>query len=153
MAGNGKENRPIFQRKVKNMEEKKLFEDNDEFLVKQIESILIENNIPFIRKDEGVGSYMNVAYGQSFGLSKAIYVSNEDYEKAQNAIQIFNEQDFEEEEIPEELKQTQEDIDDELKVNKKYGVPKEIFKILIMLGFGIPLLCIIIGIIVALVEF
>ena len=97
------------------MEEKKLFEDNDEFLVKQIESILKEDGIPYIRKDEGVGSYMNVAYGQSFGLSKAIYVSNEDYEKAQNAIQIF--------------------------------------KILIMIGFVFPLLCLIIGIIISLIAF
>ncbi len=135
------------------MEEKKLFEDSDEFLVNQIESILKENDIPYVRRDEGAGSYMNVAYGQSFGLGKSIYVSSENFEKAQNAIQIFNEQDFEEEEIPEELKQTQEDIDDELKANKKYGIPKEIFKILIMLGFGIPLLCIIIGIIVTVIAF
>ena len=135
------------------MEEKKLFEDNDEFLVKQIESILIENNIPFIRKDEGAGSYMNVAYGQSFGLSKAIYVSNEDYEKAQNAIQIFNEQDFDDEELPEELKETQEELDEDLKTNQKYSIPKKIFKILIMIGFGFPLLCLIIGIIISLIAF
>ena len=135
------------------MEEKKLFEDSDEFLVSQIERILKENEIPYIRKDEGIGSYMNVTYGQSFGLGKSIYVSSENFEKAQNAIQIFNEQDFENEEIPEELKQTQEDIDEELDSNKKYGIPKKIFKILIMLGFGAPLLCLIIAIIVSLIAF
>ena len=35
------------------MEEKKLFEDSDELLVKQIETILKENNIPYSRRDEG----------------------------------------------------------------------------------------------------
>ena len=131
------------------MEEKKLFEDSDEFLVKQIETILKENNIPYSRRDEGAGSYIGVTYGQSFGLAKAIYVSSEDFEKAQNAIQIFNEQDFEEEEIPDELKETPEDLEEDLKANKKYGIPKKIFKILIILGFGLPLLGLIIGMIIA----
>ncbi len=131
------------------MEERKLFEDSDELLVKQIENILKENNIPYSRRDEGAGSYMNVTYGQSFGLAKSIYVSNEDFEKAQNAIQIFNEQDFEEEEIPEELKETPEELEEDLKANKKYGIPKKIFKILILLGFGLPLLGLIIGMIIA----
>ena len=131
------------------MEEKKLFEDSDEFLVKQIETILKENNIPYSRRDEGAGSYIGVTYGQSFGLAKAIYVSSEDFEKAQNAIQIFNEQDFEEEEIPDELKETPEDLEEDLKANKKYGIPKKIFKILIILCFGLPFLGLIIGMIVA----
>lgn len=131
------------------MEEKKIFEDSDEFLVKQIEAILKENNIPYSKRDEGAGSYINVTYGQSFGLAKSIYVSSEDFEKAQNAIQIFNEQDFEEEDIPDELKETPEDLEEDLKANKKYGIPKKIFKILIILGFGLPLLGLIIGMIIA----
>ena len=131
------------------MEEKKIFEDSDEFLVKQIEAILKENNIPYSKRDEGAGSYINVTYGQSFGLAKSIYVSNEDFEKAQNAIQIFNEQDFEEEDIPDELKETSEELEEDLKANKKFGIPKKIFKILIILGFGLPLLGLIIGMIIA----
>ncbi len=131
------------------MEERKLFEDSDELLVKQIETILKENNIPYSRRDEGAGSYMNVTYGQSFGLAKSIYVSNEDFEKAQNAIQIFNEQDFEEEEIPDELKETPEDLEEDLKINKKYGIPKKIFKMIIILCIGLPLICLIIGMIIA----
>ena len=134
------------------MEEKKLFEDSDEFLVSQIEKILKENEIPYIRKDEGIGSYMNVTYGQSFGLGKSIYVSSEDFEKAQNAIQIFNEQDFENEEIPEELKQTQEDIEEELDSNKKYGIPKKIFKTIIAINFGGLGLFLAIGLIVGLIQ-
>ena len=131
------------------MEEKKIFEDSDELLVKQIETILKENKIPYSRRDEGAGSYINVTYGQSFGLAKSIYVSSEDFEKAQNAVQIFNEQDFEEEDIPDELKETPEDLEEDLKANKKYGIPKKIFKILIILGFGLPLLGLIIGMIIA----
>lgn len=131
------------------MEERKLFEDSDEFLVKQIEAILKENNIPYSKRDEGAGSYINVTYGQSFGLAKSIYVSNEDFEKAQNAIQIFNEQDFEEEDIPDELKETPEDLEEDLKANKKYGIPKKIFKMIIILCIGLPLICLIIGMIIA----
>ena len=133
------------------MEEKKLFEDSDEFLVKQIETILNENNIPYSRRDEGAGSYIGVTYGQSFGLSKAIYVSNEDFEKAQNAIEIFNEQDFEEE-IPEELKETPEELEEDLKVNKKYGIPRKIFKTIIAINFGGFGLLLIIGLIFGLIR-
>lgn len=131
------------------MDEKKLFEDSDEFLVKQIESILKENDIPYVRRDEGLGSYMNVAYGNSFGLSKSIYVSNEDFEKAQNAIQVFNEQDFEDE-VPEELKETEEEIQEDLETNKKYSIPKNIFKVLIIMSFGLLEAVLIIGIVAAL---
>ena len=134
------------------MEEKKLFEDSDEFLVKQIESILKENNIPYVRKDEGAGSYMNVTYGQSFGLSKAIYVSNEDFEKAQNAIEVFNEQDFSEEDIPEELKELPEDIEEEFNANKKYELPKKIFKTYLVLNFGVFGLFLVIGLIVGIIH-
>ena len=134
------------------MEEKKLFEDSDEFLVKQIENILKENNIPFSRRDEGAGSYIGVTYGQSFGLAKAIYVSSEDFEKAQNAIQIFNEQDFEEEEIPDELKETPEELEEDLKANKKYGIPKKIFKTYLALSFGVFGIFMIIGLIVGLIH-
>ena len=95
---------------------------------------------------------MNVTYGQSFGLGKSIYVSSEDFEKAQNAIQIFNEQDFENEEIPEELKQTQEDIEEELDSNKKYGIPKKIFKTIIAINFGGLGLFLAIGLIVGLIQ-
>ena len=134
------------------MEEKKLFEDSDELLVKQIENILKENNIPYSRRDEGIGSYMNVTYGQSFGLAKAIYVSGEDFEKAQNAIQIFNEQDFKEEDIPDELKETPEDLEEDLKANKKYGIPKKIFKTIIAINFiGIGIL-VAIGLIVGIIN-
>ena len=131
------------------MEEKKLFEDSDEFLVKQIENILKENDIPYSRRDEGAGSYIGVNYGQSFGLAKSIYVSSEDFEKAQNAIQIFNEQDFKEEDVPDELKETPEDLEEDLIVNKKYGIPKKIFKMILILCIGLPLICLIIGMIIA----
>ena len=36
------------------MEEKKIFEDSDEFLVKQIEAILKENNIPYSKRDDNL---------------------------------------------------------------------------------------------------
>lgn len=132
------------------MEEKKLFEDSDEFLVKQIESILKENNIPYVRKDEGAGSYMNVTYGQSFGLTKAIYVSNEDFEKAQNAIEVFNEQDFSEEDIPEELKEIEENTEEEIKANEKYELPKKVFKTYLIISFGAMAVLMIIGLVVGL---
>lgn len=134
------------------MEEKKLFEDSDELLVKQIESILKENNITYVKKDEGAGSFMNITYGQSFGLAKAIYVSSEDFEKAQNAIEVFNEHDLSEEDIPEELKVTPEDIVEDMKASKKYGIPKKIFKTYLALNFGVFGLFLFIGLIASLIH-
>ena len=115
--------------------ERKVFESNDEILVKQVEGVLKDNNIQYIIKNEGAGSYMNIAYGQSFGLNRVIYVSEDDFEKANKLLEIFNEPSLEYDELPEELKQDEEDLEEEEMTYKKYSIPQKIFKGYILFGF------------------
>ena len=63
------------------MEEKLIYETNNEILLQQVCEMLKQNEIPFIRRDEGVGSYLNVALGSNAG-TKRIYINDKDYEKA-----------------------------------------------------------------------
>ena len=71
------------------MNEKKVFESKDAISLKLFEGILIENDIPY-----------NI-HSNRFMRSETIYVSDEDFEKAKELLEIFNEQ----------------------KLNKKYGNP------------------------------
>lgn len=83
------------------MEEKIIYESNDEFLIMQITALLEDNEITYIRKDLGCGSYLNIFMGQTYS-TKQILVSEQDYEKAKELIELFENTDFE---LPDELKE------------------------------------------------
>lgn len=105
------------------MEEKLIFETNNEILLLQVCEILKQNEIPFIRRDEGAGSYLNVALGNNAG-TKRIYINSKDYEKAKNILEVFYANNKNEEEMPEELKAEPEtEVDKEI---KKYNIMKRI---------------------------
>jgi len=70
------------------MNEIKLFSSTDDILISQVCEILKENNIPFIKKQEGSGAYVGVLFGSTIGI-KDIYVSEEDYKKAKELIKVF----------------------------------------------------------------
>ena len=53
-----------------NEKEVELFSSIIEDEVKQVCSLLKDNQIPFVRRDYGSGSYMNLYYGQSFQEKK-----------------------------------------------------------------------------------
>ena len=88
------------------MEEKEIFKSSEEILISQICQILKENNIPYIKRYESTGSYLNIVCGFN-QRAATIYVSEEEYHKAINLIEIFNEEsaEYENDEIPEELKE------------------------------------------------
>ena len=46
------------------------------------------SNIPFIKKTDGSGSYINISMGQTV-QDKRIFVSEDDYDKALKLIEIF----------------------------------------------------------------
>ena len=69
--------------------EKELFKSADDFLVSQICAILEDNNIPYIKRYDGAGSYLNISMGTSMNL-KRILVGEEDYEKAIELISVLN---------------------------------------------------------------
>lgn len=92
------------------MEEKIIYENNNEILILQICEILKENGIPFIRRDEGAGSFLNTSFGNNV-FTKRIYVSDSDFIKAEELLNFLNEeaQDIEEFELPEELQELDEE--------------------------------------------
>ena len=112
------------------MQEKEIFESTEESIVIQACEILKENEIPFVRKDEGSGSYLNKTWGSNSGIKK-IFVSDNDYDKAMKLLEVFNE-DYEIIEIPEELKDIPEDDKEMEKDINKYKKMKRI------LFFGVP---------------
>lgn len=85
---------------MENNKEIELFSSVDEYEIKQVSSILAEHNIPFIRKDDGSGSYMNLYMGQSI-QAKRIFINEGDFEKAKDLLASFLQ-----EEKPEENKDT-----------------------------------------------
>ena len=75
------------------MQEKLVFQSDNNNLINQVCIVLKNNNIPFIKREEGAGSYISITMGSSLNL-KEIYVSEEDYENAKSLIEniedLFN---------------------------------------------------------------
>lgn len=108
--------------------EMQLFASTDEYIIEQICAMLAENNIPFIKKTDGSGSYINISMGESF-QEKRIFVNKADYDKSLELIEPFT------------IKEENEELDSEIEEEKKkYGLIK---KILVFLTLGIPILVII----------
>ena len=114
-----------------NIVEKEIYKNTNEFLVLQICEILKENNIPFIRKDEGIGDYLNKVWGSNTG-TKRIYVDESIVES--------------DEDIPEELKESEEETLENMKEINKFNRMKRILFVWLPLVMALIL---IIGIIVA----
>ena len=118
------------------MEEKLIFECNDEIVMQQACELLKDNNINFIRKDEGSGSYLNITMGTSYN-EKRLYVIETDFEKATKLIDEFCGQDVE---IPEELKENPYVPDDDVEVHKEINKARNLRKIIVFLPFGMVLI-------------
>lgn len=103
-------------------------------------SILKDNNINFIRKDSGSGSYMNIYMGQSI-QEKTLYVNTNDYYKALDLLNTIigdeNISNYDNEELMEE--------ENDSKYSKKIT---NIKRILVFLVLGLPILTILISIII-----
>lgn len=69
-------------------EEILLFSSLNDYQINEVCAILTENNIPFIRKDDGVGSYMNLYMGHSY-QEKSVFVNKKDYDKALKLVSII----------------------------------------------------------------
>ena len=72
------------------MEEKLLYTSSNSLDIIQIEGILKENKIPYVIKIEGLGSYKTISLGSFMSDNiQNIYVTEENYKKAQQLVQIF----------------------------------------------------------------
>lgn len=85
-----------------------LFSSLNDYQINEVCAILTENNIPFIRKDDGVGSYMNLYMGHSY-QEKSVFVSKKDYDKALELISVFTTNETEEEDDTDEEYETKKD--------------------------------------------
>ncbi len=91
-------------------EEVEIYNSINELEIGQVCSILEDNDIPYVRKDDGIGSYMGIYMGVSY-QPKRIYVNKKDYEKALKLIPFSSEEESEINEVQEDAKE--ENIDDE----------------------------------------
>ena len=91
--------------------ETKLFSSYNELDIRQICAILEDNNIPFIRKENGVGSYLSMVWGRT-NINKTIFVSDEDFKKASKLISAYTA-------IKEEDDDDEEENDDDIKKYKR----------------------------------
>ena len=122
------------------MKEIEVYNSTNEIEIEQICTLLKENDIICVRKDDGSGDYIKIVYGVNNNV-KRIFVSENDYKKSLELIETFNKnlesQDYNEEDIPEELKNysDEEELENE-EEKKKFN---KIKKIVLIVFFGIPM--------------
>ena len=128
------------------MEEKEVYSSSDEILVDQICQILKNNDINYIRRDEGATAYFNIAMGNNLGI-KRIFVNSDEFEKAAQLIEELiqnNDDNISEEKITEELRDNNEEEDEEL--NKDINKYKRLWRILFAwIPISLTLIALIIG--------
>ena len=79
------------------MKEVKLISSTDNILIGQICNILKENNIPFEKRTDGSGEYLNIAMGQS-NQETSIIINEEEFDRASELIEVFSSNEVEESE-------------------------------------------------------
>ena len=115
-------------KKEQEIEQMQLFSSIDEYIIEQVCAILENNNIKFIKKTDGSGSYINISMGKSFE-KKRIFVNKTDYDKSIKLIETFI------------TKNENEELDSDMKQEiKKYSLIK---KMLVAFVLGLPILAII----------
>lgn len=132
------------------MEEKELFKSSEEILILQICQILKENNIAYVKRYEGIGSYLNMVCGAN-QRATTIYVSSEEYDKAINLIEILNNEnvEYESDEIPEELKEIVDEEEMKEEINKYKNLKKTLYIWAPVTMLAIAIVAIIIGVIIS----
>ncbi len=122
--------------------EVEIFSSSNEYEINQVCSILSDNNIPFIRKDYGSGSYMNIYFGQSI-QDKKIFVNEDCYEEALELISTILSNSTEED--IQELEESEDNYDSD----KKYKWIKYLLGFFIL---GIPCIIIVMVIIFSIFQ-
>ena len=134
--------------KKQDEKEVELFSSIIEDEIKQVSSLLEDNKIPFVRRDYGSGSYMNLYYGQSF-QQKKIFVNEKDYHKALAIVSsVYNcgtlkdsNNEIGQEENNDEIKEENDD--------KKYYKVKDLFRAYIL---GMVFISLVVVVIVSIIH-
>lgn len=122
-------------------EEVELFTSSNEYEVNEICAVLTDNKIPFIKKNDGTGSYLNLYMGSSI-QEKKVLVSKSDYNKAFELISRFI------------INETEEECDDthQISKDKVSAVLTLISKIVISMVLILPVIIIIAMLVVLLFQ-
>ena len=117
--------------------EKQLFSSIDEYIIEQVEAILEKNNIPYVKKTDGSGSYINISMGQTV-QDKRIFVNKDDYDKSLKLIEPFITQEDNEELDPDMQKEI-----------NKYA---RIKMLMVLMVFSLPILVLVLCIIADIIS-
>lgn len=130
------------------MEEKLLFSSTDNMEIDYICSVLKEHGITFTKKTEGAGDYLTIAAGNLFNYTTEIFVSNAQYEKAEELVNsIYSEnEDQQNIEIPDELKNIS--TEEEKEIEEKAKKTKGYLKLFIILFVFCPILIAIVAMLI-----
>ncbi len=71
---------------------KSLIKTSDRIMLSLIESILKENEIPYILKEKGTGGYLKIITGASI-YDTEVLVSDKDFEKARELVDLVTKSD------------------------------------------------------------
>lgn len=71
---------------------KTLIKTSDRIMLSLIESILKENEIPYILKEKGTGGYLKIITGASI-YDTEVLVSDKDFEKARELVDLVTKSD------------------------------------------------------------
>lgn len=121
----------------KEIVEKQLFSSIDEYIIEQVCAILENNNIPFIKRTDGSGSYINISMGQTV-QDKRIFVNEDDYDKSLKLIESFTKQ------------ETDEELDSDMQ--KEINKYARIKKLMVLFILGLPILAVLLIIISDLIH-
>lgn len=129
----------------KDNNEIQVFSSVNEYEIDLVCGLLKESDIPFIKKDEGAGSYLNISMGDVL-KEKRVYVGREDYDKS---LQLISEIILNESDIPDELKEDKKDLEIE---KKRMNNSKWLKRGVVIFSFGLTLLAIILIIIASIIN-
>ena len=107
--------------------EKQLFTSIEEYIIEKVCVILDNNNIPFIKRTDGSGSYINISMGQTV-QEKRIFVNKDDYDRALKLIGSFT--------------QGEDDKELDSDMQKEINKYERIKKLMVLLILGLPILAI-----------
>lgn len=117
---------------MQRMKEKLVFSNTNKAIVDQICLVLKDNNISFTKKMEGTGDYLAIVAGNTFNNEIQIFVSDENYKKAIELINVFNQANESTlvKDTPDELKDISPDEEKEMEemANKTKGYLKSFIK-------------------------
>ncbi len=68
---------------------KSIYRTNDSLMADAVEALLKDNDIPFIKKEHGLGSYGQMLFGRAEKGNFEIQVSDEDAERAEEVIGVL----------------------------------------------------------------